>query len=87
MQDVFENAYIEKLQRVYEKSVEARTLEKRRMFIKFKKFLFSNRIVTYANEEIDRTMTIIENMPFKLIHMKEQWDGEKSYREMEHPEL
>jgi hypothetical protein len=47
-------AYLEKLNSVYNKSQEAHSLEKRRMFIKFKKFLFQSRILTYAHEETDR---------------------------------
>jgi hypothetical protein len=26
-------------------------------------------------------------MPYKLPHLTEKWDGEKSYREMEHPDI
>lgn len=37
---IFEQAYLEKLFTVYTKSQEAHGLEKRRMLIKFKKFLF-----------------------------------------------
>ena len=57
------------------------------MFIRFKKFLFQSRILTYAHEEVDRVLKIIENMPFKEPHMKENWDSETSFREMEHPDL
>jgi len=45
IQEIFENAYLEKLQNIYNRSVEAQSLEKRRMFIKFKKFLFQSRIL------------------------------------------
>ena len=51
---VFENAYLEKLSLMYEKSKEARNLEKRRMLILFKKFMFKSRILVYNSEENDR---------------------------------
>jgi hypothetical protein len=54
IQTIFEMAYLEKLNSVYTKSQEAHSLEKRRMFIKFKKFLFQSRILTYAHKETDR---------------------------------
>jgi hypothetical protein len=41
---------------VYDKSKEAHNLEKRRMLIRFKKFLFQSRILTYSYEEAERTM-------------------------------
>lgn len=47
IQAIFENAYIEKLQTIFEKSQEAHSLEKRRMLIRFKKFLFQSRILTF----------------------------------------
>jgi hypothetical protein len=62
-------------------------LEKRRMFIKFKKFLFQSRILTYAHEETDRLFQQLKNMPAREPHLKEQWDGGKSFREMEHPHV
>lgn len=54
IQKIFEDAYLEKLNRVFEKSKEAHNLEKRRMYIRFKKFLFHSRIMTYMHEEFDR---------------------------------
>ena len=53
---MFKGAYIDKLKQVFDKSKEAHGLEKRRMFIKFKKFLFQNRILKYQSEEMDRTL-------------------------------
>ena len=47
-------AYLERLNMVYEKSKEAQSLDKRRMFIRFKKFLMKSRILAYLHEETDR---------------------------------
>jgi hypothetical protein len=57
------------------------------MFIKFKKFLFQSRILTYAHEETERLYEQLSNMPERLPHLTEQWDGAKSFLEMEHPEI
>jgi hypothetical protein len=54
--EVFENAYLGKLHMVYEKSKEAHGLDKRRMLIKFKKFLMKSRIIVYLSEETDRLL-------------------------------
>jgi len=51
---IFENAYFERLNMIYEKSKEAQSLEKRRMFIKMKKFLIKSRIMGYMTEESER---------------------------------
>ena len=57
------------------------------MLIKFKKFLLQSRILTYGHEETNRLMAIVKNLPFKEPHLTEQWDGPKSYRQMEHPNM
>jgi nitrate reductase NapAB chaperone NapD len=49
-------------------------LEKRRMFIRFKKFLFNSRILTYQSEEMDRIWKQLSALPFKEIHLTESWD-------------
>ena len=49
--DVFTNAYLEKLDKVYQKSKEAQKLDKRRMFVRLKKFLFKSRIQKNGQEE------------------------------------
>lgn len=51
---IFENAYLERLNNIYEKSKEAQSLEKRRMFIRFKKFLVKSRILGYGSIETER---------------------------------
>ena len=57
------------------------------MFIRFKKFLFQSRILTYAHEEFDRLMSIVKNLPVKEPHLTENWNGVESYRTMEHPDI
>ena len=52
--EAFEMAYLERLNMVHEKSKEAQSLDKRRMFIRFKKFLMKSRILSYVREETDR---------------------------------
>ena len=56
------------------------------MLIRVKKFLFQSRILTYAHEEFDRLMNILQNLPHKEPHLKENWDGPARFREMNHPE-
>ena len=53
---VFEKAYLERLNSIYQKSRDAQNLEKRRMFIRFKKFLMQSRLLTFMNKESERTM-------------------------------
>jgi len=43
--ETFENAYVNRLQKIYESSSQAHTLEKRRMFFEFKRFLFQARVL------------------------------------------
>lgn len=50
----FEDAYFTRLLSVYERSSEAQSLTKRRMYLDFKKFLIRSRIVTFGSEQTDR---------------------------------
>ena len=47
IQEIFENAYMQRLSNIYEKSEEAQDLEKRRMYINLKKFLIKSRIFLF----------------------------------------
>ena len=51
---IFEQAYLRRLSTMYERSKEAQSLEKRRMLIRFKKFLIRSRILTFMNEDAAR---------------------------------
>jgi len=82
---VFEQAYLGRLKMIYDKSKEAHNLKKRRMFIKFKKFLMKSRLLSYINEETDRLTQQVQNMPFKMIHMTEDWT--ENHRQVEHPDI
>lgn len=43
------------------------------MFLRIKKFLIKNRILEYTNKNMDTLMTRLENMPYKMPHMTENW--------------
>lgn len=60
-------------------------LEKRRMYIRFKQFLFQSRILTFQSEEFDRLLRQVQALPFKEIHLTEKWD--ETYLKQQHPEL
>lgn len=85
IQTLFEDAYVNRLSYIFDKSKDAQNLEKRRMLIRLKKFLFESRILVYTGEEFDRLIKQAVAMPFKEIHMTEKWD--ETYRNMEHPDL
>jgi hypothetical protein len=55
IKDIFEKFYIDNLNKVYEKSAEAQSLDKRRMLIKVKKMMYRSRIIQHVGEEILRT--------------------------------
>ena len=54
IEKVFENAYIERLQNIYDRSREAQALDRRRMYYRLKRYLFKSRCVTYGAESWDK---------------------------------
>jgi hypothetical protein len=82
---IFEAAYLERLSNIHDKSKEAQALEKRRMFIRLKKFLLKSRLLVYVGEETDRLAARVQSLPFKQLHLTEKWD--ESHRDSEHPDI
>lgn len=50
--EIFEQAYLKRLQKIVDKSTEAQNLEKRRMFLRLKKFMIKNRILQFHQAEV-----------------------------------
>ena len=80
IQKIFEDAYKAKLELMHDKSEEVHNLEKKRMILRMKQFLFKSRILTYTSEEFLRNAKQTASMPFKEIHLTEKWD--ESFRDM-----
>jgi len=64
---------------MYDKSKEAMTLERRRMFIRLKRFLFKSRCLQYGREDHIKQVERLQNYDFKHPHCMEKWD--KSWRD------
>ena len=82
---VFETAYVDRLQTMFDKSKEAQSLERRRMYIRLKRFLFRSRCLTQGTETEDKMIERMKNYSYRLPHMSESW--EQSWRDTEHPQL
>ena len=52
--NVYEQAYIKRLQTMFDKSKEAQSLERRRMFIRLKRFLFRSRCLVQGSESHEK---------------------------------
>ena len=68
---------------MYDKSREAQTLERRRMFIRLKRFLFKTRCVTQGSESVEQQIKRLENYSYKFPHLSEKWDT--NWRHFSHP--
>jgi starvation-inducible outer membrane lipoprotein len=70
---------------MYKKSKEAQSVDRRRMFIKLKRFLFKSRCVTTGGLSHEKQVQRLENYAYKLPHLTESW--EKSWRDTPHPAI
>ena len=55
------------------------------MFLRFKKFLMSSRIITFADDKIFKLTERQFAMPYKEPHLTENW--EQSFLTQKHPEI
>jgi len=53
-----------RLNGIYDKSKEAHSLEKRRLFVRLKKYYFKERILQYGSESMDRMLKQSQSLPF-----------------------
>ena len=83
--NVYEQAYLNRLQTMFDKSKEAQSLERRRMFIRLKRFLFRSRCVVQGSESHEKQVERLQNYSYRLPHLTESW--EKSWRDTEHPAI
>ena len=58
-------------------------MERRRMFIKLKRFMFRSRCLSPGMEDHEKQVQRMENYSYRLPHLSESW--EKSWRDTEHP--
>ena len=70
---------------MFDKSKEAQSLERRRMFIRLKRFLFRSRCVVQGSESHEKQVERLQNYSYRLPHLTESW--EKSWRDTEHPAI
>lgn len=85
IEETFHEAFLSRLNTIFEKSEEAHSLEKRRMFLRLKKFYFRERILQHSEENIERATKQAQSLPFQQMHLTEKWD--QNWRRQENPEL
>ena len=66
--DIFDMALSERLEKMQQRSKEAQTLEKRRFIVGLKKFMFKNKVLSYAKETFKAEFARVNNYPYRLPH-------------------
>ena len=60
-------------------------MERRRMFLRLKRFLFKSRCIQQGQESYDKQIDRLKNYTYKLPHCTESW--EKSWRDQSNPAI
>jgi hypothetical protein len=81
----FEDSYFDRLGKMTSASENANNLEKRRMFLRIKKLMITQRMMEFPEEYFNKLITRIENMPYKMPHLTEGFT--QNMRQVEHPEI
>jgi glycerophosphoryl diester phosphodiesterase len=55
------------------------------MFVRLKKFMFKNKVLTYARETFKQETARLRNYPYRLPHGQE--NNEQSWLEVSHPQI
>jgi hypothetical protein len=61
-------ALSERLEKIGERCKEAQKLEKRRFIVGLKKFMFKNKVMSYARETFKAEYARVNNYPYRLPH-------------------
>lgn len=85
MKEIFEGAFINRLNDIHVKSQHAHNLEKRRLILRLKQYYFYHRIIEWGDDKQQQHREQILSQKFKHLHLNEKWD--QSWRNMEHPDL
>jgi hypothetical protein len=78
-------ALSERLEKIQERSKEAVSLEKRRFIVGLKKFMFKNRVLSYARQSFKAELARLKNYPYRLPHGQEL--PEESWHDLQHPQI
>lgn len=68
---------------MFEQSKETQSLDRRRMFIRMKRFLLKTRCTERGTESHEKQIARMENYDYKLPHCSETWTS--SWRDTKHP--
>lgn len=72
--NIFDSAFLNRIDSIKEKCTEAQELVKRRMFLRLKNFLIRERCLTTTRKDLRRLDQQIDALPFKVPHLQEKWD-------------